>query len=74
LQNLGVNAASIGFNNLTMESDRFICIREEINKQNQVVIIDLHNNNDLVRRPITADSAIMHPKSMVMALKCKTFF
>lgn len=73
MQNLGVNAASIGFNNLTMESDRFICVREQVNNQNQVVIIDLQNNNELIRRPITADSAIMHPKSMVMALKGNYF-
>jgi clathrin heavy chain len=69
LQSLGVNAASIAFNTLTMESDRFICVRENINGANQVVIIDLHNNNELLRRPISADSVIMHPTTKVMALK-----
>ncbi|KAL9558012.1 hypothetical protein MBANPS3_001112 [Mucor bainieri] len=69
LQNLGVNAASIGFNNLTMESDRFICVRESVNNNNQVVIIDLANNNEITRRPSGADSVIMHPKVKVMALK-----
>ncbi|KAG5460017.1 MAG: hypothetical protein BJ554DRAFT_7986, partial [Olpidium bornovanus] len=69
LQSLGINAASIGFNTLTMESDRFICVRETVGEQNQVVIIDLAGANDLVRRPITADSAIMNPKSKVIALK-----
>ncbi|OBZ85911.1 hypothetical protein A0J61_06039, partial [Choanephora cucurbitarum] len=71
LQNLGVNAASIGFNTLTMESDRFICVREQVNNQNQVVIIDLSNNNEITRRPITADSVIMHPKTKIMALKAQ---
>lgn len=71
MQNLGVNAASIGFNTLTMESDRFICIREVVNNTNQVVIIDLANNNEITRRPITADSVIMHPTVKVMALKGK---
>ena len=71
LQNLGVNSANIGFNNLTMESDQFICVREKVNEQNQVVIIDLNNVQNVVRRPITADSAIMNPKSKVIALKCK---
>jgi clathrin heavy chain len=52
-----------------MESDRFICVREQMNNQNQVVIIDLSANNELTRRPITADSVIMHPKAKVMALK-----
>lgn len=69
LQALGVNAASIGFNTLTMESDRFICVREQVNDTNQVVIIDLRNQNDIMRRPISADSVIMHPTSKVMALK-----
>ncbi|KAI8979961.1 hypothetical protein BDB01DRAFT_798258 [Pilobolus umbonatus] len=71
LQSLGVNAASIGFNTLTMESDRFICVREQVNNQNQVVIIDLASNNEVNRRPITADSAIMHPKVKVIALKAQ---
>ena len=70
MQNLGVNSSSIGFNNVTMESDRFICVRESVNNNNQVVIIDLANGNEITRRPITADSVIMHPKAKVMALKC----
>ena len=52
-----------------MESDRFICVREQVNNTNQVVIIDLANDNQVMRRPITADSVIMHPTSKVMALK-----
>ncbi|KAF9584414.1 hypothetical protein BGW38_006556 [Lunasporangiospora selenospora] len=69
LQNLGINAASIGFNTLTLESDRFICIRETNGDQNQVVIVDLTDPTNLIRRPITADSAIMNPASKVIALK-----
>jgi clathrin heavy chain len=52
-----------------LESDRFICVREKVNEQNQVVIIDLADANNLMRRPITADSAIMHPKQKILALK-----
>lgn len=54
-----------------MESGRFVCVREIINSQPQVVIIDLSKNNELIRRPISADSAIMHPTANVMALKGK---
>ena len=68
---MGVNAASIGFSTLTLESERFICVREQVNGTNQVVIIDLANNNEMMRRPITADSVIMHPTTKVMALKGK---
>ncbi|KAI9031707.1 hypothetical protein CLU79DRAFT_729726 [Phycomyces nitens] len=71
LQSLGINLASIGFNTLTMESDRFICVREQVNSTNQVVIVDLYNDNEVMRRPITADSVIMHPTTKVMALKAQ---
>ncbi|XP_051759546.1 clathrin heavy chain 1 isoform X1 [Ctenopharyngodon idella] len=69
LQALGVSPASISFSCLTMESDRFICIREKVGEQNQVVIVDLSDPTNPIRRPITADSAIMNPASKVIALK-----
>lgn len=56
---------------LTLESDHFICIREKVNEQGQVVIIDLSDANNVLRRPISADSAIMHPKQKILALKGK---
>ena len=52
-----------------MESDKFICVREKIGDTAQVVIIDMDNANNPIRRPISADSAIMNPKSKVIALK-----
>lgn len=52
-----------------MESDRFICVREKVGEQNQVVIIDMQDPTNVIRRPITADSAIMNPVSKVIALK-----
>ena len=54
---------------LTLESDHFICVREKVNEQNQVVIIDLADANNVLRRPITADSAIMHSHKKILALK-----
>lgn len=69
LQNLGINAANIGFSTLTMESDKFICVREKVGDQAQVVIIDLNDSANPIRRPISADSAIMNPASKVIALK-----
>ena len=52
-----------------MESDKFICVREKVGETAQVVIIDLADANNPTRRPISADSAIMNPKSKVIALK-----
>uniref|UniRef100_A0A2K5E638 Clathrin heavy chain n=1 Tax=Aotus nancymaae TaxID=37293 RepID=A0A2K5E638_AOTNA len=36
-----INPANIGFSTLTMESDKFICVREKVGEQAQVVIIDM---------------------------------
>lgn len=52
-----------------MESDKFICVREKIGESNHVVIIDMANPQQPIRRPISADSAIMNPASKVIALK-----
>uniref|UniRef100_A0A8C9F7E3 Clathrin heavy chain n=1 Tax=Pavo cristatus TaxID=9049 RepID=A0A8C9F7E3_PAVCR len=54
---------------LTMESDKFICIREKVGEQAQVVIIDMSDPTTPIRRPISAESAIMNPASKVIALK-----
>ena len=69
LQNVGINVQQIGFATLTLESDKFICIREKVGDTAQVIIIDLADANNPIRRPITADSAIMNPASKVIALK-----
>ncbi|XP_054181940.1 clathrin heavy chain 2 isoform X12 [Homo sapiens] len=69
LQNLGINPANIGFSTLTMESDKFICIREKVGEQAQVTIIDMSDPMAPIRRPISAESAIMNPASKVIALK-----
>lgn len=69
LQNVGINPASIGFSTLTMESDKFICVREKVGETAQVVIIDMADMQNPIRRPISADSAIMNPASKVIALK-----
>lgn len=54
-----------------MESDKFICVREKVGESSQVVIIDMNDTSNPIRRPISADSAIMNPASKVIALKGK---
>lgn len=71
LTSVGISAANIGFNTLTMESDKFICIREKVADSAQVVIIDMLDATNPIRRPISADSAIMNPASKVIALKAQ---
>ena len=54
-----------------MESDKFICVREKVENTAYVIIIDMADSNNPIKRPITADSAIMNPASKVIALKGK---
>ncbi|XP_065172053.1 clathrin heavy chain-like isoform X2 [Atheta coriaria] len=72
LTNVGINLANISFASLTMESDKFICVREKVGETSQVVIIDMADPTNPIRRPITAESAIMNPASKVIALKGKS--
>ena len=37
-----------------------------------MIIIDLKNNNEVIKRPINADSAIMHWNKQVIALKAQS--
>jgi len=68
LPSLGVNQAHISFTHVTMESEKYICVRETTG-QNNVVIIDMSAPTQPMRRQITADSALMNPVSKVIALK-----
>ncbi|KXJ91379.1 clathrin heavy chain [Microdochium bolleyi] len=74
LSNVGVDASAIGFNSCTLESDYYICIREKKNESAspEVVIVDLKNNNNVTRRPIKADSAIMHWTKQIIALRAQS--
>lgn len=58
----------------TLESDSFICIRDKKDESAspEVLIVDLKNNNNVIRRPIKADSAIMHWTRQVIALKAQS--
>ena len=72
LPSLGINQQYISFTNLTMESEKYICVREmgaASGGTNNVVIIDMAQPMQPMRRPITADSAMMNPNSKVIALK-----
>ena len=65
LTSLGINPANIGFATLTMESDRYICVREKIGDTQHVAIIDMTDPQNPMRKPIAADSVIMNPASKV---------
>lgn len=70
LSSIGINSQFMTFTHVTMESDKYICVRETA-PQNSVVIIDMNMPMQPLRRPITADSALMNPNSRILALKGK---
>ncbi|KAE7996591.1 hypothetical protein FH972_001302 [Carpinus fangiana] len=70
LPSIGINPQFITFTHVTMESDKYICVRETA-PQNSVVIIDMSMPMQPLRRPITADSALMNPNSRILALKAQ---
>ena len=55
----------------TLESDHYVCVRQKLTEDAnpEVIIVDLKKNNELTRRPIKADSAIMHWDRQAIALK-----
>eukprot|EP00049_Salpingoeca_infusionum_P005686 m.95267 g.95267 ORF g.95267 m.95267 type:complete len:1670 (+) comp13054_c0_seq1:74-5083(+) len=68
LSSLSINPANIAFATLTVESEKYICVRESTGDQNEVAIIDVASSN-VDRKPISADSAIMNPSDFIIALK-----
>lgn len=71
LPSIGVAQEFISFKNTTMESEKYVCIRET-GATNQVVIVDMASPLSPSRRQITADSALMCPDKKVIALKAAT--
>jgi len=58
LTNLNILPASISWQNCTLESDKYVCVRQVNNDPNtpaETVIIDLKNTNNVIRRPIRAE-------------------
>jgi clathrin heavy chain len=66
LTSLGIAQSDIIFKNVSVQSNKYITIREE--GKNSVAIIDTSNKN-ILRLPVPVDSAIMNPISKVIALR-----
>lgn len=58
----------------TLESDSYICIRQQAEgtASPEVIIIELKNGNNIIKRPIKADNAIMHWNKQIIALKAQS--
>ena len=67
LQQLGISENSIKYNNMTMESDKCIVIKEAT----KLSIVNISTRN-VVSLPVTlVDSAIMNPSSNVLGIRHK---
>ncbi|OWB83802.1 hypothetical protein B5S33_g2436 [[Candida] boidinii] len=69
LQSLGISAQSLNFMSTTLESDHYICSREQSPNGNSVIIVDLKNNNEVTKKSMSADSVIMHPTQLIISLR-----
>uniref|UniRef100_A0A7S4QZJ1 Clathrin heavy chain n=1 Tax=Alexandrium monilatum TaxID=311494 RepID=A0A7S4QZJ1_9DINO len=64
------NAQAFRFGNLTMESDKWLSVKDTAaDGSSQVVVIDMHNGNAVSRKPMKAEASLMNPKDNIMALK-----
>jgi len=69
----GLNPQGFRFGNLTMESDKYICVKDAAaDGSSQVVVVDMHNNNTVNRRPMKAEASLMNPADNIIALKGAT--
>lgn len=69
LTSLGISPQSLDFRSTTFESDHYVTIRESNNGTNSVAIVDLFNSNQVTRKNMGGDSAIMHPSQMVISVR-----
>ncbi|GAX80055.1 hypothetical protein CEUSTIGMA_g7494.t1 [Chlamydomonas eustigma] len=68
LPSIGIQPENITFKNVTLESEKYIAVRES----GTLVIVDMAQPQAPARRQISADSAIMAPDRKVIALKAVT--
>ncbi|KAG2734205.1 hypothetical protein G9P44_002211 [Scheffersomyces stipitis] len=69
LTSLGIQQSSLDSKSTTLESDHYVCVRESGPSGNTVAIIDLKNNNEVTRKNMSADNAILHPSQFVISLR-----
>lgn len=69
LPELGIQQALLDFRSTTLESDHYVCVRESGSLGNTVAIIDLKNGNQVTRKNMLADLAILHPSQFVISLR-----
>eukprot|EP00933_Yihiella_yeosuensis_P029628 TRINITY_DN23254_c0_g4_i1.p1 TRINITY_DN23254_c0_g4~~TRINITY_DN23254_c0_g4_i1.p1 ORF type:complete len:1717 (+),score=465.38 TRINITY_DN23254_c0_g4_i1:179-5329(+) len=69
----GLNAQSFRFGATTMESDRYLSVKDNApDGSTNVVVFDMHNGNAMNKRPMKAEATLMNPAENIIALKAAT--
>ncbi|KAF4687757.1 hypothetical protein FOZ60_003512 [Perkinsus olseni] len=70
LSDLGINSKDFRFGVLTMESDKYVAVKDQAPDGSvQVITVDMHDNNKVTRRPMKAEAVVMNPVDNIIALK-----
>ncbi|KJP87226.1 hypothetical protein AK88_03143 [Plasmodium fragile] len=68
LSTYDIQNESFRLGNVSIEGDKFICVKENVNENTQVVVINLHNKIS-TRKYMKAESVIIHPNDPILALR-----
>ena len=69
LSSMGLPQNAFSFMNCTMQSDKYICVKDTTGAQNVAVIVDVANPGNPTKFPVTADSIIIHPTQKILSLR-----
>ncbi|GAW83572.1 clathrin heavy chain [Plasmodium gonderi] len=68
LSTYDIQNESFRLGNVSIEGDKFICVKENVNENTQVVVINLHSKVS-TRKYMKAESVIIHPHDPILALR-----
>eukprot|EP01097_Dermamoeba_algensis_P011716 TRINITY_DN9198_c0_g1_i1.p1 TRINITY_DN9198_c0_g1~~TRINITY_DN9198_c0_g1_i1.p1 ORF type:complete len:666 (-),score=92.63 TRINITY_DN9198_c0_g1_i1:327-2324(-) len=69
---LGIQPYDISFTTLTLNGDKYICVRELLKVSEDIVIVDVSHPGRCLRFPTKAEAAIVHPRCRIVALRAGT--
>lgn len=64
----GISPNTITFSTVSMQSDKYICVRDTISETKLINIVEVESQK-LTTNKINAESAIMNPSAKVLALR-----
>lgn len=68
LSDYDISQESFRLGNVSIEGGRYLCVKENVNENPQVVVLNLQNKTN-TRKFMKAESVIMHPTDPILALR-----